>query len=137
MKTDYKAAAVSFEVPTTARMVFSAGASQTRYVLNPRLRGIDDVAGGCIVIQDVIDECGDFTAPWFLFCEQDCAFPLMYLVRARFFEQAYEDFIDACVEPLTDPDDYDEALVYRNSKGEPVNTEAVQGFEVKLVEVTL
>lgn len=81
----------------------------------------------------------DASSPWFAFWQEDCAFPPIYLVRAETWEAAYEDFCDEVLEPLSADDmtDYDEDEVARNSSGEPIDTESVQGCAVRLESAQL
>ena len=80
----------------------------------------------------------DASSPWFAFWQEDCAFPPIYLVRAETWEAAYDDFCDT-LEPLSADDmtDYDEDTVARNSSGEPIDTESVQGRALRLASVQL
>lgn len=131
------------ELPTTARMVFvtqlvtnPALPIDTTYILNP----LDDEPSDALRIvklSGIIDEEQDAEARWFIFCEADCAWPAHYVVRALTWEQAEEDFIEACVEPLHDDEVEDEYDGPRKRSGEPVNTENVMGREARLIEVTL
>jgi hypothetical protein len=130
-------------LPTTARMVFvtqlltnPALPIDTTYILNPRDGETSD-ALRIVTLSGIIDEEQDSEARWFIFCEADCAWPTHYIVRATTWEQAWEDFVEACVESMhTDevPEEYDGE---RKRDGSPVNTENVMGREARLVEVTL
>ena len=83
---------------------------------------------------------------WFIFYVDDCAFPPMYAINARSWEDAYEIFQDECVHliKIDDEDlkDYNCGELYDptkspcgfNSNGVPVVTEGVSGFEVWLKE---
>lgn len=95
----------------------------------------------------VSDNAYDDDDPFFIFYVSDCAFPPFYVVRGRSFEDAYEAFVDDCVErkdgsvviDYKDPEavkdyglDGENPSCNFSSDGTPVCTEAVQGFEINL-----
>jgi hypothetical protein len=96
-----------------------------------------DRVGGPYRLYDFIDEgSGEHM---FIFAVADSYFPLHDLVRADNFEDAYEAYIDwaakrrhLAIEP-PDLADYDQDSLNYTSDGIPVDTDNVQGFEVKFV----
>lgn len=83
----------------------------------------------------------DYASPWFAFWQEDCMDPPIWIVRASSFEAAYEDFCDE-IEPidqaslpdyLTATGEYEGSI---NCDGEPIDTESVNGCEIKLIQVT-
>lgn len=92
-----------------------------------------------VPLKQVIDEQyggADSGSPWFAFWVEDCAFPNVWLVRAESFESAYENFCDTL--PALNPSEVeDEDACSRNSEGDPIDTEAVQGCGVELVSLQL
>lgn len=126
-----------------ARLVF--GWRFSNLVVNPTEAERFDVHA--VPVSRIIDECGDSDARWFGFYEEDCMDPPIYLVRARTFEQAYEDFIDSRPEvSLEDLDEEQREELEKSgdlsgyaydSSGRLVYTEAIMGYEIELKEVTL
>lgn len=102
-----------------------------------------DVVGPARV-SDLIDDWGLDGGVWVIFYLADCAFPPLYAIRGRTFEEAYEVFVDWHAEnqhglKIEDSEmaDYDQDNLNYTSNGIPVDTESVGGFEVKLVSVTM
>ena len=102
-----------------------------------------DVTGPARV-SDVHDDWGLGDGVWCIFYLADCFSPPFYAVQGRTFEDAYEAFIDWHVESglhglkIEEHElvDYNEESLHYTSNGVPVDTECVQGFEVKLVSIT-
>jgi hypothetical protein len=93
-----------------------------------------DVVGPASLVDVNLDwGSGNF----YLFAIADCAFPPLFVVQHSSFENAYEEFIDWKTDALKiderDLPDYRDDFM-TNSNGVPVDTECVQGFEVKLIE---
>lgn len=99
-----------------------------------------DVTGPASVT-DVNTEWG--SGKWFIFYQEDCAFPILYAVQHKSFESAIDEFIDWQVDQLKIPDadlkDYIDGggnlECYHTSYGVPVDVSTVQGFEVQLIEL--
>jgi hypothetical protein len=101
-----------------------------------------DRVGGPYRIHDFAESDGE---QWFLFSVADCAFPLVDLVRGSSWEDAYESYIDWAAEHrhiAIDPADFgDYALETNNptchftSDGRPVDTDNVQGNQVRLLAI--
>jgi hypothetical protein len=74
---------------------------------------------------------------WFIFFINDCFDPPMYAINGNSFEDAYEEFIDWKEAELRIDDadlaDYGGDVHY-SPNGVPVDTESIQGFDVKLVK---
>lgn len=94
-----------------------------------------DRVGGPFRIYDLVDEGSG--EKLFIFAVADSYFPLHDLVRADTFEDAYEAYIDwaakrrhLAIEP-PDLQDYNEDDLHYTSDGVPVDTDNVQGFEVR------
>lgn len=102
-----------------------------------------DRVGGPYGLSDFVNE--DNEDKFFIFCVVDSYFPIYDLVCARSFEQAYEDYVDFaadnrhCLINDTDLKDYlDKNGEYQGSytsDGKPVDTEAIQGNEVRLIRI--
>ena len=113
-------------------------------VINPRE---DEYQVHKVPLSRVIDECGDADAEWFAFFEENCFDPPIYLVRARSWEQAYEDFCDQLTPvDLSDLDEDQRAMVEDtegnlpdgyaiNSSGHLVHTESVMGYQTRIVSI--
>lgn len=102
-----------------------------------------DRVGGPYGLSDFVNEdCGE---RFFVFAVADCAFPIYDLVCADSWEHAYEDYIDFaaehrhCLIDDTDLKDYlDKNGEYQGSltsDGKPVDTDNIQGDEVRLIRI--
>lgn len=117
---------------------------ETAYIYGPRYHR-DSLSGfykNVKSLSGVIDNAED---KWFIFYVEDCYDPGMYAISANSFQDAYDWFITACEhlvkideEDLKDYNvgDGDDGKLdcSFNDNGTPVDTELVQGFEVKIVE---
>jgi hypothetical protein len=76
---------------------------------------------------------------FFAFWVADCFDPPIAIVRADSWENAYEIFLDEFERwiKIDEPDlgDYDEETLTYNSNGTPIDSEAVNGQEIKLVRI--
>lgn len=83
--------------------------------------------------------CEDTEGEFYLFCNCDCAFPPVAIIRADSWEQAYETFCDEFSRWMaideTDIADYEEDSLNYSASGVAIDTDSVQGFEVILTEV--
>ena len=100
-----------------------------------------DVVGPARIV-NVLDDWDLDDAVWCIFYLEDCYWPALYAVRGEHFQAAYEAFIDWHAEnqhglKIEDDElkDYDENTLHFTSNGIPVDTESVQGFEVKLISI--
>lgn len=104
-----------------------------------------DRVGGPYRIHSFVDDAHGFGQRWFLFSVQDCAFPIVDLVRGDSWEEAYESYIDFAGEHRHCRIDASELPDYLDDKGEftgtydsqgnPVDTDNINGSEVKLVRI--
>jgi hypothetical protein len=85
--------------------------------------------------------CADSDSPWFAFWQGDCMDPPVWIVRATSFEAAYGDFCDE-IQPIDQaslPDYLNAAGEYEghyNSRGEPIDTESINGCEIELISAS-
>jgi hypothetical protein len=137
---------MNIDISEAKKLVFETPDGGSTYVKTDEDCYPDTKVSGLIVSDNAYND----DDPFFIFFISDCAFPPFYVVRGRSFEDAYEAFIDDCVErkdagillDWKDPEhvkDYgletDNPSCNFSSDGTPVNTEAVQGFEIELKAV--
>lgn len=90
-------------------------------------------------IKNYIEEESD--GQFFIFCVQDQQYPDITLIQARNFYDAYEEYIDYASKHegirISDEElkDYKDEEYTFDSNGNPVDTEAIQGFPVKFVSL--
>jgi hypothetical protein len=81
----------------------------------------------------------DYGKGWFVFYVEDCFAPPLAIIRADSFETAYEIFCDEFERWIrvdeTDAADYPEDERNYNGNGTHIDTESVQGAEIRLVSV--
>lgn len=95
-------------------------------------------------VSDMLDCSGSsWLSKAFIFFTADCFDPPAYLQFGSSFEDAYESFLDNDESLVIPPEDYadydvetDNPTCSFNSSGEPVDSETIQGFEVKLRSIT-
>lgn len=95
-------------------------------------------------IQSILDSSGSsWLSHAYIFYTADCFDPPVYLQFGSSFEDAYESFIDNDESLIIPPEDYKDYDVESDSPtcgftsdGQPVDTEAVQGFKVTLTSVS-
>jgi hypothetical protein len=82
----------------------------------------------------------DPSGSWFAFANVDCFDPPFAIIRARSFEAAYDVFCDEFERWIQvdapDAADYPEEDRVYNGHGTHIDTDNVQGFELRLVSVT-
>jgi hypothetical protein len=104
----------------------------------------EDRCGGPFGLFAVVNP-GDCGERWFIFAVVDSHFPVRELVRADSFEDAYEIYVDHAAEHwhckieesdmkdyLNDAGEYEGAY---DSSGNPVDTDSIQGCEVRLMRI--
>lgn len=121
------------------------GARDAEWVYNPsgevESHHPMDRVGGPFRLLDLVDEDGSGDK-WFIFAVVDSYFPIHHVVRGSSWENAYEQYIDYAAEHCHIVINAEELPDYLNeegefegsytSNGEPVETDNIQGFEVKL-----
>lgn len=81
----------------------------------------------------------DYQDRFFAFWVEDCFDPPVYVIRADSFESAYEIFCDEFSRLIeiseSDLPDYDPETLNYSASGVPIDTEAVNGREIKLLSL--
>lgn len=84
----------------------------------------------------------DMSTEFFVFYQEDCFDPPLYLVQADSWEDAVDLFNDEVIEPIAEEDlnDYmnDEGVLECsfNSNAEPIDDLSVRGYKVKLISLS-